>query len=293
MDGSNTLKKIEKEIIEARALIIKSNNLTNSLSAEVRSIAKRQSSYERNISANSFVVYIIIAVLAFAGAQIVYNIRHQSLQKDIATIEAEAKKDKQELEQLKKESGGTAKKSDKDLEELYNLINNGERIKAIEQIESINPATLTYLENKLLTDIDSRFRDDLSIEHYLKAMEFEAASKYPEAVEEFKQSLSYKDNSGHAKAAKIQMADALRLQGKPREAIALLQKVIEDHLDRELSDDAMWYLAKSHQDAHQKDEALSVLKALMRRFPDSQYYRDARVKAAELKLHMWRDDMEK
>jgi TolA-binding protein len=290
MDGSNVLKKIEKEIVEARALIIKSNNLTNSLSAEVRAIARRQTTYERNISANSFVVYIIIAVLAFAGAQIVYNTRHKSIQTDLERAEKKAADAQHELAELKKETGQEPQKGTKDFVELYKTIAESDRQKAIDTIESINPANLTFLEKKLLTDVAGRFRDDLSLEHYLKAIELIDNSKYPEAVLEFKESLRYKDNSGHAKSAKIHMANALRLQGKPREAIAILQQVIEDHLDRELSDDALWFLSKSHQDAHQKDEALSVLKALMRRFPDSQYYRAARVKAAELKLHMWRDD---
>jgi TolA-binding protein len=111
--------------------------------------------------------------------------------------------------------------------------------------------------------------------------------KYAEAVEEFRASLQYKADSGHATAAKIQMANSLRLQGKPREAIAVLQRLMEEHLDRELSDDAYWFLALSHEDAHQKDEARSVLRSLMRQFPDSQYYRAARIRQAELQLHLY------
>ena len=67
----------------------------------------------------------------------------------------------------------------------------------------------------------------------------------------------------------------------------MLQRLIEEHLERDLSDDAYWYLALSHYEAHQRDEARSVLRALMRQFPDSQYYRAARIKAAEIQLHLY------
>lgn len=293
MDGSNELRKIEKEIVEARALIIKSNNLTNSLSSDVRAIANRQSTYERNLSASSFVVYLIIAVLAVLGAQFAYDARQASLKDDLARVTQEAQKAKEELVALKKETGTEVKQSDKDLVELYQLVREGDRQGTLDAFEKVNLQALTFLEKKLLTDVVQQFRADLSMEHYVKALELKDAQKYPEAVQEYKVSLRFKNDAGHAKAAKIHMANALRLQGKPREAIAILQKVTEEHLNRELSDDALWYLAKSYEDAHQKDEALSVLKALMRRHPESQYYRNARVRAAELKLHMWRDEREK
>ncbi|MBN2530946.1 MAG: tetratricopeptide repeat protein [Deltaproteobacteria bacterium] len=294
MDGSNELRKIEKEIIEARALIIKSNNLTNSLSSDMRSIAKRQSAYERSLSANSFVVYLIIAALAVLGAQLAYSARQASLEGELARVTKESEKATAELAALKKVEGTEdVPQSDKDLVAIYQLISEGERQATLDAYDKLNVSALTYLEQKLLNDVVERFRNDLSMEHYVKALDLMNAEKYPEAVQEFKESLRYKDDAGHAKAARIEMANALRLQGKPREAIAILQKVIEEHLNRELSDDALWFLSKSHEDAHQKDEALSVLKALMRRHPESQYYRNARIRAAELKLRMWRDDHKK
>lgn len=287
MEGSNELRKIEKEIIEARGLIIKSNNLANSMSADVRSIAKRQSSYERNLSVSSAVAYLIFAVLAFVAAQLVYNVRHASLEKELAQIEEEAANAKAELAELKKEKGVVETPGKEDLAELYALISEGERQGTIDAFEKVNQDHLTFLEKKLLNDVVREFRGDLSMEHYSKGLGYIEKKKFAEAVEEFKQSLRYKDDAGHAKAAKIELANALRLQGKPREAIAVLQKVIEEHLDQELSDDAMWYLALSHQEAHQKDEARSVLRALMRQYPNSQYYRAARMRAAELQLHLY------
>ena len=62
-DIDEEVREIKKEIIESRALTIKTNNLVNSLGADIKSITKRQESYERRFNWNSWVVYIIIASL--------------------------------------------------------------------------------------------------------------------------------------------------------------------------------------------------------------------------------------
>jgi TolA-binding protein len=290
MDSASDLKEIKKEIIEARGLVIKSNNLTNSLSAEVRSIAKRQAGYERNLSWNSIAAYIIFVVLVFVGVFLIYNQRLSGLTQSIAKEKERADKAEKELAEMKKKNQrtGSKKTEPEDLTALYHLIKEGDRQAAIDAFDALDPSAMTSLEAKLLKDAIDGFRSDLSMQHYAKALDLMNSEKYAEAVEEFRTSLQYKSDSGHATAAKIQMANSLRLQGKPREAIAVLQRLLEEHLDRELSDDAYWYLALSHEDAHQKDEARSVLRSLMRQFPDSQYYRAARIRQAELQLRLYK-----
>ena len=53
------LRELKREIIETRGLIIKTNNLTNALSADLKSIAKRQQGYERRLVWNSATAYIV------------------------------------------------------------------------------------------------------------------------------------------------------------------------------------------------------------------------------------------
>jgi len=287
MDGGNELREIKKEIIEARGLIIKSNNLSSSLNNEVRSIGKRQASYERHFSLGSVVSYVVVAIVAWAGIQLAYGYRQAALNESLAAARADAAAAKKELAALKKESEAHGKgRGGANLLDLYNLIHEGQRQEAIEAYDALDRASLTPLEAKLLADAIADFRGELSMQHYTKGLELVVAQKYAEAVEELKSSLRYKEDAGHAKAAQIELANALRLQGKPREAIAVLQKLVEERLDRELADDAYWYLALAHEEAHQRDEARSALRALMRQYPDSQYFRAARTKVADIELHL-------
>ena len=52
-DSDNELREIKREIVESRGLIIKTNNLTNALAADLKSIGKRQLGYERRAFWNS------------------------------------------------------------------------------------------------------------------------------------------------------------------------------------------------------------------------------------------------
>ena len=64
------LREIKREIIESRGLVIKTNNLTNALSADIKSIAKRQQQYERRLSWNSATAYIVFVVVVFAALKL-------------------------------------------------------------------------------------------------------------------------------------------------------------------------------------------------------------------------------
>ncbi|HEX4355561.1 MAG TPA: hypothetical protein VHZ95_21695, partial [Polyangiales bacterium] len=66
-DADDEIREIKTEIIESRGLIIKTNNLTNSLAADIKSIAKRQAGYEQRFNLNSAVAYALFAILSFVG----------------------------------------------------------------------------------------------------------------------------------------------------------------------------------------------------------------------------------
>src|SRR5437667_12809702 len=61
------LREIKREIIESRGLVIRTNNLTNALSADIKSIAKRQQGYERRLAWNSATAYVVFVVVVFAS----------------------------------------------------------------------------------------------------------------------------------------------------------------------------------------------------------------------------------
>src|SRR5947208_5007203 len=90
------LREIKREIIESRGLVIKTNNLTNALSADIRSIAKRQQTYERRITRSSATSYVVFVLVVFAALKLAMDARihppkgrGEQRVKDIARMEAE------------------------------------------------------------------------------------------------------------------------------------------------------------------------------------------------------------
>ena len=78
-EADEELNEIKREIIESRGLVIKTNNLTNALSADIKSIAKRQQSYERRLSWNSATAYIVFVVVVFTMLKFAWDARVEAI----------------------------------------------------------------------------------------------------------------------------------------------------------------------------------------------------------------------
>ena len=73
LETEDELRDIKKEIIESRGLVIKTNNLTNALSADIKSIAKRQQAYESRLSWNSATAYVVFVLVVFAALKFAWD----------------------------------------------------------------------------------------------------------------------------------------------------------------------------------------------------------------------------
>src|SRR5258708_37911559 len=107
LDADEELREVKREIIESRGLVIKTNNLTNALSADIKSIAKRQQTYERRLSWNSATAYIVFVVVVFAALKFAVDARvdaieakYQHMGAEIARLREEEKLDKEREAQL-------------------------------------------------------------------------------------------------------------------------------------------------------------------------------------------------
>ena len=69
------LEEIKREIVERRALTIKTNNLVNGLSADIHGIGKRQQGYERSLKFSSVGFYAVVLGLVLTGAKIIIETR--------------------------------------------------------------------------------------------------------------------------------------------------------------------------------------------------------------------------
>lgn len=82
-NGSSSVESLHRELIEARNLAIKTDNLVKNLSADIKQIAKRQDTYQRRYLFNSAVAYVLFVVVIFTGLFMVFNARVSAYEEEV------------------------------------------------------------------------------------------------------------------------------------------------------------------------------------------------------------------
>jgi TolA-binding protein len=286
-DADDEIREIKTEIIESRGLIIKTNNLTNSLAADIKSIAKRQAGYEQRFNLNSAVAYALFAILSFVGLKMWSDVR-------INEIESEKDEATREVKQLRRDLSEEIRRGEqRDQAEAkaaayYVLIRQKEFLRVVEGYEEIQKEQLSKAEAEFFRDTEDRFRVELSVQAYQNGVNLMGTGRYAEAAESFRESMRYKEEASHMPAVRFYLAKALRILGRPGEAQVLANAVLEQNIDKELQDDAAWLLSQCAEDLGNIDDARNALRTLLRRWPRSALVPDALKHLSELNLKVWK-----
>src|SRR3954462_7620093 len=83
-DFDDELRDIKREIVESRGLIIKTNNLTNALAADLKSISRRQISFERRAFWNSPGANLLFVVVVIGVVKLAWDARVDSVTAETA-----------------------------------------------------------------------------------------------------------------------------------------------------------------------------------------------------------------
>ena len=275
------LRDIKREIIESRGLVIKTNNLTNALSADIKSIAKRQGGYERRISWNSATSYIVFVLVVFVALKFAWDAR-------IDAIRAETDQKTSENERLRKEARETEKRDEKRTRaelkaaQFYELVRQGKRVELVDGIESVKKEPLTKAEQAMFADAVERARNELAAASYEQGLDKARVQRWQEAAGAYEDSLKYKDSSTIAPNVRLGLADAYKHLGRARDAIPILTQLSDASQDREIQDDALHLLALSQMDIEAWNEAKNTWRTLIRRFPDSHFTPEAKLQLLQL-----------
>lgn len=279
-DPDDEYREIKREIIEARGLIIKTNNITAALSADVKSIARRQAGYERRITVNSATAYVLFVVVIFGGIKLWLD---ASIREARGEVRALQRVDEQRLRELAAALRDKEERAQLDAraQSFYELIRDGRKQEAVEAWEQLRRERLSPAEMAMFQDAIDDFRTDLSMAAWQRGLEHARMARYAEAHEAFEEAVRMKEDAGHIPFVRIAQADALRHLGRQREALVILQGVA-DGADREAADDALYKMAQCLVDLQQYGDARNTLRQLLRRFPYGSVSNDARMYLGQL-----------
>ncbi len=277
------LRDIKREIIESRGLIIKTNNLTNALAADIKSIGKRQLAFERrafwnSAAANALVVLVVIGVVKLA-----WDSRVESVERETRRAKARVAALGEELKALRQQNDVRVQ-AETAAAAFYELLRAGKKKELVDAWNQLPQEQLSRAERAFFRDAVARTASRLSIDAYHAGLEHMRAARWHEAVLSLEEALRYDDTASHAPSAQLELARGYRQLNRQREAIPILLKLSEASADPEVLDDAMFLLAECLVDIQAWNDAKTTLRAFIRRYPNSPYRNDAKMTLADLTL---------
>ena len=278
------LEEIKREIVESRALTIKTNNLVNALAADLKSISKRQQGAERKVVFNSATAYVVSIAVLLVFVKLTWDIR-------LETVRGENKETRDQLEALQKDIKGSQqreeeqKRASRQAAEFYQLIVQNKRQELIAAYPDIIKQDITQTERDVFDSALERAKNELSLIAYQTGVDHIRMGRWHEAQQSFRESLKYKSDAAHSPQANYQLSRALIQLGLHRDAIPILMQLSEASADKEVMDEATLQLAEAELAIQAWNDAKNTLRAFIRRFPNSPHINEARGKLAEVSLY--------
>lgn len=277
------LLEIKREIVEGRALSIKTNNLVSALSADVKSISKRQIGYERRMTLHSTAAYVVTVLVILGLSKI-------ALDAQVGLVRSESERQRERLEALEKELQSAEQKTEKrnvatrEASAIYDLIASRDDKSILEKVPSALALELSPIERKVFEEAARRARHNLAVASYQGGVEHLTKGRYHEASIALRDAIDLEYDSPFTPSAMYQLAKALRALGEQKRAIPLLMTLTESGASAEVQDEATFLLAQCQVDAELFSDAKVTLRQFLRRYERSPLRLDARQMLGELEL---------
>lgn len=280
---SDELSEIKREIVESRGLVIKTNNLTNALAADLKGITKRQAAFERrafwnSAGANGLFVLVVIAVVALAWDARMDSVeaKTKGAAERILALEEEKKQARQKIdERAAAESAAAA---------FYEVVRSERQKEIIDGFEALRKMPLSRAELSFFQDAVDKAKSELSVKAYQQGLDLMRTGRWHEAAVAFEEAVSRKGSGAHIPSAKLNLSRAYQKLNRQRDAIPILMPLSEASPDPEIMDDATFLLAQCFIEIQAYNDAKSTLRAFIRRFPESPLINDARMALADLSI---------
>ncbi len=280
-DIDDEVREIKREIVESRALVIKTNNLTNALSADLKAVAKRQLGFERRTLWNSAAANLLFVVVVIGVVKLAWDARVASVDEETRASKDKVERVDAEMKELQKKLDARTK-AESVAAAYYELVRAGRLAEIIDGYEAVRAEPLSRAELAFFTDAVERARNELSLRSYQMGLDHVRTGRWQEAASAFEESRRLRDSAAHSPSAALGLARAYQRLGRQRDAVSLLVPLAEASSDKEILDDAAFLLAQCYVELQAYNDAKTTLRAFLRRFPDSALVNDARTLLAEI-----------
>ena len=263
------IREVKKEIVEIRSLVIRTNNLTAAQGADLKTVAKKQKTYERRMLWNSAVAYVLFVVLIFVGLKMAYDVRIDKDEERIGKLEEEKSELKKRVEAAKP-TVQASKRDEAAISALYEFYRNENYEQVIAQWDRLRAEKgdeeMTPNERTIIRDLLAQARSRLSFDHFQTGLQAMHEGRWPDAESELRQAISLDRASPYVTRVQYELTEVLKAEGRCEEAITILQGLLETDLDKDMADDYHLSLADCHERMRQFDRALTLYTQFAEKF---------------------------
>ncbi|HVK66067.1 MAG TPA: hypothetical protein VM694_16405, partial [Polyangium sp.] len=237
------LREIKREIVESRGLIIKTNNLTNALAADLKTISKRQLGFERRAFWNSASANLLFVLVVIGVVKLAWDARIDSVQAETKQAKDKITKLETDVKEMQRRADDRTR-AESAAAAFYELVRAGRRQEIIDGFEALRKEPLSRAEIAFFTDAVDTARAELGIKSYQLGLDHLRTGRWHEAAVAFEDAIRMKENAAHTPSARLNLSRAYRKLNRQRDAIPMLMQLSEASADKEITDDAMFLLCE-------------------------------------------------
>lgn len=279
------LAALRKEVIEARNLVIKTDNLLKNLHAEVKTVGKRQEEFQKRQWISSAVAYALFAILCTGGAIMISSARTATANQERERLQSETKTLAAQLEQQKGDAAAQAA-AQRSAAEVYKKMSDAsgeDRLKGVDLLVKLDTARLSFLERKALDDRSQLLRNELGQAAFERGKSAFRKNDMQTTVQELSRFVALNPQSQDALDASYFLGTALNMLKKHEQAIPHLSRFVNEDKKSKTRDYAMLLLAQSYEQAGQLDKAAETARDALATYPNTQFASQLRGRLSSVK----------
>lgn len=276
------MQEVKREVVEARNLVIKTDNLLKNLHADLKLVAKKQETFEKRSFISSATALILFAALAAVGAYMFAQSEIRSSARELAEATSARESSDAALAQAREREQEAKGESDRAFK-LYERLNSDDeetRWVAVADAAKLEPKHLTALERKALADRSLSLRYEAAAaaldagRNSFRRNDFRTANA--ELDRYFELSPEPED------AAFLLLGQARHAVRDYKGAVDPLETFLKKAPESRSADYVTLILGESLAEAGEKEKAISVYLEGARKYASSQWASSMRVRARRL-----------
>ncbi len=270
---SKELTEIRREVIEARNLVIKNDNLLKNLHADVKAMGKRHEDLHRRQWISSGVAYGLFAALCVAGAVMVSSARtatagaeRERLEKTVAELTTQLEKQRADVAATQ-----TAQRAAAEVFRLMTTLPGDQRLKGVDELVKLDTSRLTQLERQALNDTATQLRREVGTAAYERGKNAFRRNDMNGTIEEMARFVAMNPPEAELLDASFFLGTAYNQTRKHDLAVQTLARFVDGDKKSKNRDYAMLLLAQSYQETNQLDKAMQTVQEALNTYPNSEF----------------------